>query len=162
MPFTIEQEYFQGAVKVIQTKRFPDNRGFFQESYSSEQFDALGIHAVFLQDNHSCSQKGVLRGLHFQWDQPMAKLMRVTAGSAFLVAVDIRHNSPTLGEWVSIEASAQNGLQLWAEEGFARGFYTLEDLTEIQYKCSATYNPAGENGILWNDPAIGNRLALSG
>ena len=162
MPFTIQKEHFNAAVKVIETKRFPDDRGFFMESYSADQFAALGISKTFIQDNHSCSQKGVLRGLHFQWNQPMAKLMRVTAGAAFLVAVDIRHNSPTLGEWVGVEASAENGLQLWAEEGFARGFYTLEEATEIQYKCSASYNPAGESEILWNDPAIGIDWPLTG
>ena len=118
MPFTIQKELFNAAVKVIETQRFPDDRGFFMESYSAEQFKQLGISKTFIQDNHSCSQKGVLRGLHFQWNQPMAKLMRVTSGAAFLVAVDIRHNSPTLGQWVGIEASAENGMQLWAEEGF--------------------------------------------
>ena len=161
MPFTIQKELFNAAVKVIETQRFPDDRGFFMESYSAEQFKQLGIAKTFIQDNHSCSQKGVLRGLHFQWNQPMAKLMRVTSGAAFLVAVDIRHNSPTLGQWVGIEASAENGMQLWAEEGFARGFYTLEEDTEIQYKCSASYNPDGECEILWNDPRIGIEWPLT-
>ena len=109
----------------------------------------------FVQDNHSRSTRGVIRGLHFQWEPPIAKLMRVTVGTAMLVAVDIRRGSPTLGQYVSIEASEENKLQLWAPPSFARGFCVLSDVAEIQYKCTGIYNPQGEGGIRWNDPQIG-------
>jgi dTDP-4-dehydrorhamnose 3,5-epimerase len=108
-----------------------------------------------VQDNHSGSTKGVVRGLHFQWEPPMGKLMRVTKGTAFLVAVDVRKGSPWLGKWVGIEASAENRRQVYAPAGFARGFCVLSDFAEIQYKCTGHYNSGGESGILWNDPAIG-------
>jgi dTDP-4-dehydrorhamnose 3,5-epimerase len=125
------------------------------ETFREDQFKALGLPTKYLQDNHSKSSKGVVRGLHFQWDPPMGKLMRVTAGSAFLVAVDIRKGSPTLGKWVGVEASAENRRQVYAPAGFARGFCALTDGTEIQYKCTGIYNNKGESGIRWNDPAIG-------
>ena len=143
------------AVAVIRPEFFRDERGFFMETYRADQFAELGLPDSYRQDNHSGSVRGVLRGLHFQWDPPMSKLMRVTAGAAFLVAVDIRHGSPTLGRWVGIEASAENRLQVWAPAGFARGFCAISDFAEIQYKCTGTYNPQGESGILWNDPRIG-------
>ena len=109
----------------------------------------------FVQDNHSRSAKGVVRGLHFQWGPPMGKLMRVTVGSAFLVAVDIRKGSPTLGQWVGVEASAENRRCVWAPAGFARGFCALSEGTEIQYKCTGLYNSHAESAIRWDDPAIG-------
>jgi dTDP-4-dehydrorhamnose 3,5-epimerase len=108
-----------------------------------------------VQDNHSRSERGVIRGLHFQWQPPIAKLMRVTLGTALLVAVDIRKGSPTLGQYVMIEASDANYLQLWAPPSFARGFCVLSDVAEIQYKCTGIYNPNGEGGIRWDDPQIG-------
>jgi dTDP-4-dehydrorhamnose 3,5-epimerase len=108
-----------------------------------------------VQDNHSRSERGVIRGLHFQWQPPIAKLMRVTLGTALLVAVDIRKGSPTLGQHVMIEASDANYLQLWAPPSFARGFCVLSDVAEIQYKCTGIYNPNGEGGIRWDDPQIG-------
>jgi len=114
-----------------------------------------------VQDNHSRSTKGVVRGLHFQWDPPMAKLMRVSMGSAFLVAVDIRKKSPTLGQWVGIEASAENRRQVWAPAGFARGFCVLSEVAEIQYKCTGLYNSKAESGICWNDPRIGIEWPVS-
>ena len=114
-----------------------------------------GVGDQFVQDNHSRSVKGVVRGLHFQWEPPMGKLMRVSLGSAFLVAVDVRKGSPTLGKWVGVEASAENRRQVWAPAGFARGFCVLSDVAEIQYKCTGIYNNKGESGILWNDPQIG-------
>jgi dTDP-4-dehydrorhamnose 3,5-epimerase len=119
------------------------------------QFQQGGLPTHFVQDNHSRSTKGVLRGLHFQWEPPMGKLMRVSLGSAFLVAVDIRKGSPTLGKWVGIEASAENRRQVWAPAGFARGFCVLSDVAEIQYKCTGIYNNKGESGIRWDDPEIG-------
>ena len=134
---------------------FQDNRGFFMEAFREDVFKAVGLPTHFVQDNHSRSSKGVLRGLHFQWDPPMAKLMRVTQGSAFLVAVDIRRQSSTLGKWVGIEASAENRRQVWAPAGFARGFCVLSDSAEIQYKCTGLYNSKAEAGIRWNDPDIG-------
>jgi dTDP-4-dehydrorhamnose 3,5-epimerase len=142
-------------VIVIVPDIYQDNRGFFLEAFRSDHFKALGLPHVFVQDNHSRSVKGVIRGLHFQWEPPMAKLMRVSAGSAFLVAVDIRKGSPTLGQWTGVEASVENRRQVWAPAGFARGFCALTDGTEVQYKCTGIYNGKGESAIQWNDPTIG-------
>src|SRR5260370_27712385 len=142
-------------VAVVVTEVFQDSRGFFTETYREDQFRALGLPTQFVQDNHSRSAKGVVRGLHFQWEPPMGKLMRVTQGNAFLVAVDIREGSPTLGKWVGVEASDENRRQVWAPAGFARGFCVLSDVAEIQYKCSGIYNNKGESGIRWDDPEIG-------
>lgn len=154
MPFEVESVHL-GEVKVLRTLAFDDDRGYFMEVYRQDQFAALGItDKPFVQDNHSRSTEGVIRGLHFQWDQPMAKLMRVTVGTALLVAVDIRRGSPTFGEWFGLEASAENKKQLWAPPNFARGFCVLSDIAEIQYKCTAIYNPKGEGAIRWNDPRI--------
>jgi len=114
-----------------------------------------------VQDNHSRSSKGVVRGLHFQWDPPMGKLMRVSMGAAYLVAVDIRKGSPTLGKWVGVQASAENRRQVWAPAGFARGFCALSEVTEIQYKCTGIYNGKAESAIRWNDPAIGIEWLLT-
>lgn len=144
-----------GEVKVLVPEVFEDPRGFFMEVYREDQFKELGIAERFVQDNHSRSARGVLRGLHFQWDPPMGKLMRVTCGKAFLVAVDIRKGSPTLGKWFGAEVSAQDKRQVWAPAGFARGFCVLSDFAEIQYKCTGIYNSRCESGIRWNDPAIG-------
>lgn len=142
-------------VIVVKPGVFEDERGFFSEVYRADQFKELGLPEMFVQDNHSRSAKGVLRGLHFQWEPPMGKLMRVTVGKAFLVAVDIRKGSPSLGKWFGIEVSAENKLQVWAPAGFARGFCVLSNVAEIQYKCTGIYNNQAESGILWNDPAIG-------
>jgi len=147
-------------VKIIVPECYSDERGFFMETFRQDQFDEMGVPYLFVQDNHSGSIKGVLRGLHFQWDPPMGKLMRVTIGEAFLVAVDIRKNSPTLGEWVGIICSQENRKQVWAPAGFARGFCVLSDYAEIQYKCTGIYNKNGESGILWNDPEIGIKWPL--
>ncbi len=125
------------------------------ETFRADFFSSLGLPSEFPQDNHSRSRRGVVRGLHFQWDPPMSKLMRVTCGAAFVVAVDIRKGSPTLGKWFGIEASAENKLQVWAPAGFARGFCALSDFAEVQYKCTAIYNPKTESGIRWDDPDIG-------
>jgi len=144
-----------GDVCVLVSKVFQDDRGFFTEVFRADQFKSLGLPTEFVQDNHSGSVGGVLRGLHFQWNPPMGKLMRVTRGTAFLVAVDIRKGSPTLGKWFGAELSAQERKQIWAPAGFARGFCVLSDYAEIQYKCTGTYNSKGESGIRWDDPAIG-------
>jgi len=154
MQVRIESKHL-GDVAVVVPDIFQDDRGFFIEAFRADQFEALGLPTVFVQDNHSRSAKGVVRGLHFQWEPPMGKLMRVTVGAAFLVAVDIRKGSPTLGKWVGVEASAENRRCVWAPAGFARGFCSLIDGTEIQYKCTGIYNNKGESGILWDDPAIG-------
>lgn len=146
------------GVFVLTPEIHRDDRGFFLESYRRDVFAAeLGIEPVFVQDNHSRSAKNVLRGLHFQWQPSMGKLMRVTAGSAFVVAVDLRKDSPTLGQWHGLELSARNSKQVWAPAGFARGFCALADDTEVQYKCTAIYHPGGEAGIRWNDPDVAIR-----
>jgi dTDP-4-dehydrorhamnose 3,5-epimerase len=154
MEIKIESRHLQDVV-VLVPDIFQDNRGFFMETFREDKFKAHGLPYHFVQDNHSRSAKGVVRGLHFQWEPPMGKLMRVTHGSAFLVAVDIRKGSPTLGKWAAIEASAENRREVWAPAGFARGFCVLSDFAEIQYKCTGAYNNKSESGILWNDPAIG-------
>jgi len=154
VPLKIESRHL-GEVVVVVPDAFADERGFFMETFRADQSAALGLPDHFLQDNHSRSVRGVLRGLHFQWDPPMAKLMRVTVGTAFLVAVDIRKGSPTLGEWFGIEVSAQNRRQVFAPAGFARGFCVLSDVAELQYKCTGVYNPKAESGIRWNDADIG-------
>jgi dTDP-4-dehydrorhamnose 3,5-epimerase len=154
MPFKIESVHL-GEVVVLQTEAFGDERGFFMEAFRADKFRELGLPTEFVQDNHSRSSKGVLRGLHFQWDPPMGKLMRVTSGAAFLVAVDIRKGSPTLGQWFGTEVSAENKKQVWAPYGFARGFCALTDGCEVQYKCTGIYNPKAESGIHFADPQIG-------
>lgn len=160
MGFRIESRHL-GEVVVLNTEAFEDERGFFMEAFRADQFKALGLPYDFLQDNHSRSKKRVVRGLHFQWDRPMGKLMRVTYGTAFLVAVDIRKGSPTLGQWFGLEVSAENRKQVWAPAGFARGFCALSDFAEVQYKCTAIYNSKGEAGIRWDDPDIGIRWPIS-
>jgi dTDP-4-dehydrorhamnose 3,5-epimerase len=161
MQVEIESEHLNGIVVVV-PEVYEDQRGFFMEVFREDQFKELGLPYQFAQDNHSRSSKGVLRGLHFQWEPPMGKLMRVTYGSAFLVAVDIRKGSPTIGQWFGIEVSAANKKQVWAPAGFARGFYTLSDSAEIQYKCTGIYNNKGESGILWDDPEIGVKWPVEG
>jgi dTDP-4-dehydrorhamnose 3,5-epimerase len=160
MPIKIETTEISG-VHVITPDVFQDQRGFFLESFREDTFRQHGLPAAFVQDNHSGSVKGVLRGLHFQWDPPMAKLMRVTRGTAFLVAVDIRKGSPTLGQWFGVEASAENRIQVFAPAGFARGFCVLSEYAEVQYKCTGLYNSRCESGIRWNDPQIGIRWPVS-
>ena len=141
-------------VLIVIPQIFQDTRGFFMETYRTDQFKANNCPSVFVQDNHSGSVKDVVRGLHFQYKPLMGKLMRVTRGRAFLVAVDIRKGSPDLGKWTGVEVSQENRKQVWAPAGFARGFCVLSDFAEIQYKCTGIYNSSGEAGILWNDPQI--------
>ncbi|QEN12678.1 dTDP-4-dehydrorhamnose 3,5-epimerase [Mycolicibacterium sp. ELW1] len=145
-------------VLVVDHEVFEDERGFFMEVYRSDQFAEyadLGLPSSFVQLNHSRSARHVTRGLHFQWEPPMGKLMRVVRGEAFLVAVDIRPDSPTLGQYASIIANERNRLQLWAPASFARGFCTLSEVAEVEYMTTGTYNAAAESGIRWNDPTIG-------
>src|ERR1700675_3464683 len=160
MQIRVESRHL-GDVVVLVPDIFQDSRGFFMETFREDQFKEFGLPTEFVQDNHSRSGKGVVRGLHFQWDPPMGKLMRVTAGSAFLVAVDIRKGSPTLGKWVGIEASAGNRRCVWAPAGFARGFCALSDGAEIQYKCTGLYNRPAESAMRWDDPAIGIEWPLA-
>jgi len=145
------------GIRLIEPSVYQDHRGFFMESYSYESWCRQGILLNFVQDNHSLSiEKGVLRGLHYQLN-PMAqsKLVRVTSGAVFDIAVDIRRNSPTYGQWEAYELSADNKLQLLVPRGFAHGFCTLEPNTEVQYKVDQYYSPVHDRGIAWNDPAIG-------
>ena len=160
MEIKIESEHLNGLV-VLKPQVFEDERGFFLEAYRTDQFKELGLPTNFVQDNHSRSMKGVLRGLHFQWEPPMGKLMRVTYGSAFLVAVDIRKNSPSLGKWYGEVVSSENKKQIYAPAGFARGFCVLSDFAEIQYKCTGLYNNKAESGFLWNDSEIGIKWPVS-
>jgi dTDP-4-dehydrorhamnose 3,5-epimerase len=151
----IEQTAIAG-VYVLTPVVHEDERGFFMETYRADELAKAGITDEFIQDNHSLSmQQNTMRGMHFQWEKPMSKLMRVTRGRAFLVAIDLRKDSPTLGKWVGIEASAENKKQLYAPASFARGFQTLTPDVEVEYKCSALYNPDTQGEIAWNDPAIG-------
>lgn len=140
---------------IVEHEVFEDDRGFFKEVFREDVFREAGLPTSFVQLNHSRSAQNVVRGLHFQWEPPMGKLMRVTNGSAFLVAVDVRHDSPTLGQWFGTEVDAASNRQVWAPAGFARGFCVLSDFAEIQYLCTGVYNGGSESGILWNDPAIG-------
>ena len=143
-------------VLLIEPKVFGDDRGFFYESFNQRVFaQATGLDVQFVQDNHSKSAKGVLRGLHFQVQNPQGKLVRVTAGEVFDVAVDIRRSSPTFGQWVGVILSAENKNQLWVPPGFAHGFYVLSERAEITYKVTDYYAPEWDRSLLWNDPNVG-------
>jgi len=154
MALRIEESHLNGLVVMIPDV-FRDERGYFLEAFRADRFGELGLPTAFAQENHSYSRQGVLRGLHFQWEPPMGKLMRVTRGTAFLVAVDLRLGSPTLGKWCGIEASAENRRQVWAPASFARGFLALSAEVEVQYLCTGIYNSGAESGIRWDDPDIG-------
>lgn len=140
---------------VVSHEFFQDERGFFMEVFRQDVFREAGLPDAFVQFNQSRSSTNVVRGLHFQWAPPMGKLMRVTQGAAFLVAVDLRKGSPTLGKWHGVEVTADSKRQVWAPAGFARGFCVLSDQAEIEYLCTGVYNPSSESGLLWNDPTIG-------
>lgn len=141
---------------VIEPRVFGDERGFFYESFNARQFaEATGVSATFVQDNHSRSRKGVLRGLHYQIAHSQGKLVRVTAGAVYDVAVDIRKRSPTFGQWFGIELTADNKRQMWIPPGFAHGFVVTSDDAEFLYKTTDYWAPEHERAILWNDPAIG-------
>lgn len=142
-------------VKIIEPKVFGDNRGFFMESYNHKKFiEAVGHDLNFVQDNHSRSQKGVLRGLHYQIKQPQGKLVRVTSGRVYDIAVDIRKSSSTFGQWVGVELSAENNRQFWVPEGFAHGFVVLSDTADFLYKTTDYYAPEHERCIKWDDPEL--------
>jgi len=150
------------GVVLLEPRVHEDHRGFFLESYSQRTFAELGIRHRFVQDNHSRSVRGVLRGLHYQLRQPQAKLVRVTRGRVFDVAVDIRRGSPGFGRWAAAELSEDNRRILFAPEGFAHGFLVLSEVAEFQYKCSDFYDPGDERGIAWNDPTIAIAWPLAG
>ena len=142
-------------VLIFQPKVFGDARGFFFESFNRQVFDqAVGRHVDFVQDNHSRSSKGVLRGLHYQIRQPQGKLVRVVRGSVFDVAVDLRKSSRTFGQWVGVELSEENQRQLWVPEGFAHGFVVTSESADFLYKTTDFYAPAHERCIRWDDPAL--------
>ncbi|CAI1125302.1 dTDP-4-dehydrorhamnose 3,5-epimerase [Serratia fonticola] len=144
------------GVKIIQPKVFGDARGFFLETFEKRRYqEMLDIDLDFVQDNHSRSSRGVLRGLHFQKINPQGKLVRVVRGEVFDVAVDIRPGSPTYGAWEGVILSEENKTQFWVPPGLAHGFVVLSDVADFEYKCTDYYNPAHEDCLLWNDPAVG-------
>jgi dTDP-4-dehydrorhamnose 3,5-epimerase len=143
------------GVILIEPKVFRDERGFFLETYHQAKFAQAGLDVTFVQDNHSRSVKGTLRGLHAQWRQPQGKLIRVIAGEILDVVVDIRQDSPTFGRWLGVHLSAENFRQLYVPPGFVHGFRVLSETAEVLYKCTALYDPSDEIGIIWNDPEIG-------
>ncbi|HCP20355.1 MULTISPECIES: dTDP-4-dehydrorhamnose 3,5-epimerase [Gammaproteobacteria] len=158
------------AVKLIEPKVFGDERGFFMETWNEKAFREAGINETFVQDNHSRSVKNTLRGLHYQIKQPQGKLVRVTRGEVFDVAVDLRTNSPTFGQWVGEYLSEENKRMLWVPPGFAHGFLVTSETADFQYKCTDFYAPEYERSIIWSDPEIGvqwgglttDQLLLSG
>ena len=150
------------GVLIIEPRVFGDARGFFMETWNAAGFAGAGLDLTFVQDNHSRSQKGVLRGLHFQNPGPQGKLVRVTNGAVFDVAVDLRQSSPTFGQWVGVELSAENKRMFWVPEGFAHGFLTLADDTDFLYKCTAPYAPQSEFTLAWDDPAVGIEWPVTG
>lgn len=148
-------------VILFEPKVFGDDRGFFFESFNHARFEeAVGRPVRFVQDNHSKSSLGVLRGLHYQIQQPQGKLVRVVQGEVFDVAVDIRRSSPTFGQWVGAHLSGENKHQLWVPEGFAHGFVVLSETAEFLYKTTDYYAPAHERSLLWNDPVLGIRWPI--
>jgi dTDP-4-dehydrorhamnose 3,5-epimerase len=142
-------------VMIIEPRVFEDARGFFMETWEARKFAVSGISATFVQDNHSSSRRWVLRGLHYQIRQPQGKLVRVTHGEAFDVAVDLRRSSPTFGKWVGEYLSDSNRKMMWVPPGFAHGFLVMSERVEFMYKCTDYYAPEHERALLWNDPAIG-------
>ena len=150
-----------GAI-IIEPRVFGDDRGFFLESWSARSFAEAGLDLTFVQDNHSRSSRGVLRGLHYQKSSPQGKLVRVTAGKVWDVVVDLRRSSPAFGQWVGVELSAANRRMFWVPPGLAHGFLCLEDGTDFLYKCTELYQPANEHALLWNDPEIGIEWPLDG
>ena len=155
MPYTVIQTAIPDVL-ILEPKVFGDSRGFFFESFNSKDFaDATGLNVNFVQDNHSKSAKGVLRGLHYQLQQAQGKLGRVTQGKVFDVAVDIRKSSPTFGKWVGCELSDANHRQFWVPAGFAHGFVVISESADFLYKTTDYYAPAHEKCIAWNDPSIG-------
>ena len=154
MSITVQKTSLPGVV-VIEPRVFTDKRGFFLETFHNKRYAEHGIKKAFVQDNHSHSSRGILRGLHYQLNQPQGKLIYVVKGEIFDVAVDIRRGSPTFGKWFGGILSSYNKKQIYIPEGFAHGFYVLSDTADVIYKCTDFYNPDDEFGILWSDPTIG-------
>ncbi|MGF6148704.1 dTDP-4-dehydrorhamnose 3,5-epimerase [Kingella potus] len=142
-------------VKLLEPQVFGDDRGFFMETFRDDWFKANVCSRTFVQENHSKSGRGVLRGLHYQTANTQGKLVRVVSGAVFDAAVDMRKSSPTFGKWAGAILSAENKRQLWVPEGFAHGFYVLGEEAELVYKCTDYYNPSAEHALIWNDPAVG-------
>jgi len=143
------------GVLIVEPKVFGDHRGFFMETYNEIRYREAGIDGRFVQDNHSRSRRGVLRGLHYQLAKPQGKLVWVERGSVYDVAVDVRRGSPTFGAWVGVELSEENHRQLWIPPGFAHGFLVTSEACDFVYKCTELYDPPDERGVAWDDPAIG-------
>lgn len=143
------------GLKVIEPRVFEDQRGFFLETYNAARYKENGVEVDFVQDNHSKSKKGTLRGLHYQVENPQDKLVWVIKGEAWDVAVDLRPGSATFGKWFGVTLSAEKKNQIFVPKGFAHGFCVLSDECEVMYKCTDLYNPKGEGGVIWNDPKIG-------
>ncbi len=157
MPYTVTSTAIPDVL-ILEPKVFGDSRGFFFESFNAQDFaKATGLNVEFVQDNHSRSSQGVLRGLHYQLQQPQGKLVRVVRGAVFDVAVDIRKSSPTFGQWVGCELTEDNHRQMWVPPGFAHGFVVISASADFLYKTTDYYAPAHERCIAWNDPAIGIR-----
>ncbi len=150
------------GVKLITPRVFGDNRGFFLESWNAKTFADAGLDVEFVQDNHSRSAEGVLRGLHYQLANPQGKLVRVTIGRVFDIAVDLRRSSPHFGRWIGYELSAENKAMLWVPPGFGHGFVVLSETADFLYKCTTAYDPADERAIRWDDPALGIDWQLDG
>jgi dTDP-4-dehydrorhamnose 3,5-epimerase len=148
------------GVMIIEPRVFGDARGFFFESWNEKAFAQAGLPARFVQDNHSLSSRGTLRGLHYQMQQTQGKLVRVVAGEVFDVAVDVRRSSPTFGKWVGVTLSAANKRMLWVPEGFAHGFYVVSEQAEFLYKCTDFYDPGSERTLIWDDPQVGIQWPL--
>jgi len=154
MPFEFEKTKLEGAM-IVKPRVFPDSRGFAMESFKKSDYVRAGLPGDFVQDNHSRSTKGVLRGLHYQRGQAaQGKLVRCSAGAILDVGVDMRKGSPTFGQWIAVELSAANARQLYLPPGFAHGFLGLTDTVEVQYKCTAEYSPKDEAGVRWDDPQL--------
>jgi dTDP-4-dehydrorhamnose 3,5-epimerase len=143
------------GVRLLEPTVFRDDRGLFLETFRADRFAAAGIPELFVQDNHSRSVRGTLRGLHWQWQKPQAKLVRVVSGSIFDVVVDVRRGSPTFGQWLGFEMSADRFTQLYVPVGFAHGFCVTSEVADVEYKSSEVYDPQGEAGLIWNDPGVG-------
>ena len=150
------------GVRLIEPRVFGDERGFFLESFNARDFEAAGLPGAFVQDNHSRSARGVLRGLHYQIQRPQGKLVRVVAGAVFDVAVDLRRSSPTFGRWWGTEISAENRRMLWVPPGFAHGFCVTSDSADFLYKCTELWAPEHERSLAWDDPALGIEWPLPG
>ena len=162
MPYEVTPTALQDVL-LLQPKVFGDDRGFFYESFNAREFvAATGLERAFVQDNHSRSGKGVLRGLHYQIQHPQGKLVRVTEGEIFDVAVDLRESSSNFGKWVGVVLSAANKSQLWVPEGFAHGFLVLSSNAEVFYKTTDYWHPEHERSLLWSDPDLGIRWPMAG